>query len=189
MARPKPWQAAQDAQNALIDETIKRFGLTIESVFVPWSRSRSAREAHVSLNWVVTLRREGRAVLATDYTASYGTCPAYSAPVKDMGGRESITRNRAIREECEVGRTYRDAIPHFGAPILPEERDVIYSLVADASVLDSGSFEEWCNEFGYEPDSRSAERLYRECLAIALKLRAALSEDELRTLREAYWDF
>lgn len=56
-------------------------------------------------------------------------------------------------------------------------------------MLDSSTFEEWANEFGYDPDSRKAEVIYRACLEIALKLRNGLGEDRLRDLRELFTDY
>jgi hypothetical protein len=43
----------------------------------------------------------------------------------------------------------------------PDAADILGSLVSDSSGYDSaGSFEDWANEYGYDTDSRKAERLY-----------------------------
>jgi hypothetical protein len=73
--------------------------------------------------------------------------------------------------------------------ILPKTADVVHSLIMDASVLDSGGFEDWASELGYDTDSRNAESIYRACLEIALKLRAGLGENALSELREAAQDY
>jgi hypothetical protein len=57
------------------------------------------------------------------------------------------------------------------------------------SVLDSGSFEEWAADYGFDTDSRKAETTYRACLDIALKLRNGIGEDGLRKLQEAFQDY
>jgi hypothetical protein len=44
-------------------------------------------------------------------------------------------------------------------PTLP---DVLNCLAMDASALQS-SFEEWCGEYGYDVDSRKAEKIFRIC--------------------------
>lgn len=50
---------------------------------------------------------------------------------------------------------------------------VLDALVSDAaSYLDARSFEDWCAEFGYDTDSRTAERTYFACGEIAKKLTA-----------------
>jgi hypothetical protein len=45
------------------------------------------------------------------------------------------------------------------APKIPE---VLYSLQSDASVPDS--FDHFCEEFGYDTDSRKAEKIHQACL-------------------------
>lgn len=170
--------------------TIARLGLIVESEFVPFSKSRNAAEKHRSLNWRVTLKREGRDILTTDYSAGIAHCPAYKASVREAGGPNCILRHEAIERETETGvaTTFAPsgiAMMQRGAPILPDATDVIYSLVRDSDVLDFATFEQWAEEFGYDTDSRSAESTYRACLEIALKLRAGIGEADLSALREA----
>jgi len=48
-----------------------------------------------------------------------------------------------------------------GGPKLPE---VLDCLASDASgVLPDTSFEDWCSEYGYDTDSRTAEKIYKTC--------------------------
>lgn len=93
----------------------------------------------------------------------------------------------AVRYECEHGRPDREG--WVGAkgrgPILPDPVDVLYSLVSDASVLDYPTFEAWAGEWDFDPDSRRAEGIYRECLELALRLRGAVGEEGIRKLAEA----
>lgn len=168
-------------RNALISE----LGLTVESVFVPFSQSRNKAEKHPTLNWRVTLKRDGRDILTTDYSAGSAHCPAYKA--KTLGAQNSVDRDNAIRWECEHGRA-KLAISG-GRPILPGTIDVLYSLAMDSDVLDAGGFEQWAGDLGYDTDSRSAETTYRACLDIALKMRSGLGDDNLRRLREAFQDY
>jgi hypothetical protein len=48
-------------------------GLTMEAKFIPFSLSRNKDEKHANLNWLVTIKRNGRDVLATDYSAGKRT--------------------------------------------------------------------------------------------------------------------
>jgi len=159
------------------ERAISELGLSIRAEFVPFRHSRNAKEKMKSLNWFVTVEHKGRAVLRTDYMAGQAHCPAYSA--KGLGPRDCVMRATAISEECERGVSH-------GKKILPDTLDVFYSLVMDASVLDSGSFESWAGDFGYDTDSRSAEATYRACLDTALKLRAVIGDEGLRTLQTAF---
>ena len=205
--------------------TIERLGLTVESAFVPFSRSRNAEPRHgaekpwQSINWKVTIKRNGRDVLTTDYSAGIANCPGYTrekAPVEYVAKvyrkSDGTTRYATDRErleqfkaeltaaECESGfpmrlnQWAREPGNHFervpkSAPIMPNLADVIHSLVMDSSVLDHGTFESWAADYGYDTDSRSAESTYRDCLAIALQLRAAIGEAGLDDLRNAFQDY
>lgn len=177
-----------------IDAAAAALGLEVKAVFVPFSRSRNKAEKSPSLNWRVSLVRGGREILITDYSAGCGHCPAYKA--ERLGNPRSVMRDRAIRWECENGYPSHtmEGIDHIGRavggkPILPETRDVLYSLALDAAVLDAGSFEEWASEFGYAPDSRTAEKTYQACLKTALAIRSGLGEAGLSKLQAACQDY
>ncbi len=183
-----------DAKTRIEDAAVE-LGLTMTAVFVPFSKSRNAGEKHPSLNWLVTFHRNGREVITMDYVAGSGHCPAYRATVREMGNQNSLLRQEVIRWECEHGTPGRhngglSGVGKSGQPpILPEFADVLGCLVHDADAIDSGSFEDWADDRGYDPDSRKAEATYRACLEIALKLQAALGEEGLEKLREAAQDY
>jgi hypothetical protein len=61
---------------------------------------------------------------------------------------------------------------HKGAP---EVADVLACLISDES---SGamSFEEFCGEFGYDTDSREAERTWKSCARMSPKVRTFLGD-------------
>lgn len=173
-----------------IDRVAGELGLTMSASFVPWSQSRNAKEKSPSLNWQVTISKNGRAILSTDYDAGCGHCPASKASVKRAGSHGSVMRESMIKWECENGKAAWciesiDHISGIGKPLLPEFRDVLASLSMDSDVLDAGEFEEWASNLGYDSDSRKAESIYRACLNIALKLRASLGDDGLARLRAA----
>lgn len=179
-----------------LQATVDRLGLTVTSIFVPWSQSRNKGKKQPSLNWQVTLQKGGRDILTTDYMAGSGHCPAYKAPAKGlhgMGGPNSLIRHEAINWECEHGRTARigqgTGMTFGGAAIVPSLLDVIYSLVMDSDVLESVGFEDWASNYGYNVDSRQAEKTYRACLEIALKLRNGIGEAALAELREAFAEY
>jgi hypothetical protein len=68
----------------------------------------------------------------------------------------------------------------------PELRDVLYSLVLDASVIDEGTFESWASNYGYDVDSRKAEATYRACLEIGLQLRNIIGQEQLSKLQDLF---
>lgn len=181
-----------------IEAAIEQLGLTFEYKFVPFSQSRNKTNKSPSLNWLVTLKR-GNNSMSFDYSAGCGHCPANKLKFKPNGNMpfdyHKELMKRAIADEWEVGVAMK-VLHHSQRPydatnkkILPKDADIIYSIVLDASAIDSGSFEEWASEFGYDTDSRAAEAVYKACLDTALKLRAIIGDAGLRTLQEACQDY
>jgi hypothetical protein len=169
-----------------IEAVAAELGLTMAAKFVPHSQSRNKADKEPRLNWVVTLRVGDRVVIETDYTAGQGHCPAY----KQRGGRTAVARE-LVRWECEHGKpgfwSYGMGLvlQRSAKPILPALADVLHCLCSDADAIDYGSFEDWANSVGYDPDSRKAEATYRACLELALKLRNGLGDEKLARLRGA----
>ena len=57
--------------------------------------------------------------------------------------------------------TYRTGMGIDGQP---DASGVLYSLVLDANAFgDTGTFEGFCAEFGYDTDSRRAEKMFKAC--------------------------
>lgn len=173
---------------------IDKHGISIKAEFVPFSKSRHAandpgnRPYNRSLNWKVTLVKDGRDILTTDYSAGCGHCPSYK-----QNARWTLDYTQLIVFETEHGKTaHRPNGFSFikgGKPIMPKPLDVIHSLMLDSDVLDYSGFEGWAAEFGYDEDSRKAESIYRECLEIALKVRNGIGETAMRELQEAARDY
>lgn len=170
---------------------VASLGLTVESVFVPFSQSRNKAEKYPSLNWRVTVLRNGREILTTDYSAGSAHCPSYKHDDK------AETRHM-VAWECEHGfkasgvrwggrpEAYGATRGNVAQPIKPDSLNVLASLAMDSDVIDAGGFESWASDLGYDTDSRKAESIYRACLDIALKLRSALGDSGLQTLRNAF---
>lgn len=171
-----------------IEVVLKKMGFSITSEFVPWKHSRSSKEKVPSLNWKITLLKNGKKILTTDYTAGCAHCPSYKQNGK---GYDYI---QVINSECETGFASKFAwslnvvTVDKRKPILPEISDFVYSIVLDSDALQY-DFEDWCGNFGYEQDSRKAEKIFNECLEIGLKLNRAISSEEFEKLREIFQDY
>lgn len=205
-------------QPARLNQAIADLGLSVDSVFVPWSKSRSyteptknryavaengkrvAHPADRSLNWRVTLLHSrvgtatqgGRynvAILTTNYTAGIGHAPAYKAH-KVGTERWTVDGVKAIEHETETGRKFHPgSFVTSGAAILPDTTSVIAALVSDYSVIDYATYEEWARDMGYDEDSRKGEKVYRDSLENALRMRAALGDEGMRRLQEAAQEY
>jgi len=149
--------------------------LDYHAEFIPHSKSRNAAQ-EPSLNWRVTFTR-GR-TLTADYMQGIGHLPGYSQ-------RRTIHNVEYEKRCAESGLCAREfesqGLRKIPAPPLA---DVLQCLLMDAEAIDYGTFEEWADNFGYDSDSRAAERIYRACLETGLQLRAMLG-DKMDALREA----
>jgi hypothetical protein len=172
-------------------EALSKLGLTIKAQFVPFSQSRHKDETYKTLNWRVTVLRNDKPFLTTDYSAGSGHCPADKS--KEFA-RDSWLKTKAIEAECETGKPSMkmgdNVHTAHGKPFITlKAEDVFYSLSSDADILNYPSYGEFAREFGYDEDSRKGEAVYRACLDIGLKMRAALGEAGLQELREAFQDY
>jgi hypothetical protein len=171
--------------NEAFDALLTQHDITVTSVFVPWSQSRNKNEKDRSLNWLISIHRKGRLILTTDYMAGIGHCPSYK-----QGARWTLDYTKLIEAETEQGfaahkiQLWSQPAIDRKKPILPDTAGVIHSLYLDYTILDSSGFEDWASELGYDTDSRKAEKMYRDCLELALKIRAGFGDELIRELGE-----
>lgn len=188
-------------------EIIAREKLTIEAVFVPWSQSRNAGKKterkftdttpvlDMSLNWKIRLKHNGREIITTDYSAGCGHIPDYRFQEKSKAYHDYIL------SVCEIGKYISipknaDMFRYLNNSFLkalrikpPDSESVLYSLIMVSSVLDAGGFDNWSEDLGYDTDSREAEKIYKACLEIALKIRAGLGDKVITELQDAFTDY
>ena len=63
----------------------------------------------------------------------------------------------------------------------PNAATVLDCLASDASGVESSrGFEDWCGDYGYDVDSRKAERTFKACEKVARNLRRLLGDDYRR---------
>lgn len=194
-------------------EALAHLGLTIRAEFVPFSLSRNngktkGRERWPSLNWRVTLLRNDREIMTTDYSAGIAHCPGYNRSVPQAWDRplsfwkQSITeweiengfeatwmrfygfsakRRPATQAERNEGKREQVRIA-----IEPKPEDVVYSLLME--VVEE-PFEDWASSLGYDPDSISTKAIYDLCVDHTMRIRAAIGNEGVETLREAFQDY
>ena len=62
----------------------------------------------------------------------------------------------------------------------------LYSVLACLTKYDPGTFEDFCSEYGYDTDSRKAEKIYKAVKEEWLNVQALFNDDELEILQEIY---
>jgi hypothetical protein len=69
---------------------------------------------------------------------------------------------------------------HTGGPTL---NDVLGSLAMDAAGIENArDFQDWASEYGYDTDSRKAERTFKACQRISKKLHQFLGAEAYQAL-------
>lgn len=179
-------------EHAAIDAALLRECLTLTATFVPASRFKGDEWRATAVNFEVRITgRNDREVYAGPYAYGVGNLPGYRHDrATKLYWSEYVddARERGVWPQGGL-QTHMPGRPCGSKVPAPKLRDVMYSLISDASVLDAGGFESWAAEYGYDTDSRKAEATYRACLENALKLRAALGDTVLAELRELFADY
>lgn len=176
-----------------IQKAIDNLNLEYTAEFIP-TKQPAASVKHPQLHWKIALKRGGRH-MSVDYHEGCAHVVGYQQFHKTPC--EKRRHDEIIRTACETGvypKYTRDWVretfyyPKVKQPA-PQLIDVLYCLVQDSEVIDRGSFEEWASDYGYDLDSRSAEKTYRLCLEQSLQLRNLIGNDNLEQLKELYQDY
>lgn len=122
----------------------------------------------------VSLKREnGREYTFTfgqSLTNSKSNVPEYAIDIKKQG-----------RDLRQYKQTYAEGgVAYLSQGIPPTAYDILSCLTK----YNPGSFGDFCSEFGYDTDSRKAEKVYRGVVEEWLHLSALFNEPELDELRE-----
>lgn len=181
----------ESALAALPEGTIK-----YEATFVPYSKVSEERRRswgdgkNLFLSWTVTINGE-----RFDYSAGIGhiSNPKIRAAAMNLRGW-TIYEKEAITEWAEgrwlpLSGSVHGSRPFNKLPIdspnrqtPPDLADVIHCLVLELDSLDY-DFEEWADNYGYDKDSRKAEKTYRECREQAYRTLRALGAETAEKLR------
>jgi hypothetical protein len=90
---------------------------------------------------------------------------------------------KAVRytRESSMTVTFSMGMGHHGAE--PDIASVLDCLASDANGVDNArSFEDWAGDYGYDTDSRKAEKKYRACVSSRDKLKRFLGDALYQTL-------
>lgn len=66
----------------------------------------------------------------------------------------------------------------------PQIDDILDSLSLETMNIEEESFELWCDDFGYDSDSRKAYKIYQACLEESKHLKHLLGQEGLNELHQ-----
>lgn len=190
-----------DMNTQALPQLLESLGVTVESRYLGVQREPADKKTDepgwLHLAFAVTVKRAGRADIATPYKLGVGHVKLPAAPTWQMvdavGTRplaenilSALHRGKRVKPEydpCE--RALYDAAARAQG-LAPKPADVLHSLLMDGDAFFNGeTFEDWCENYRYDTDSRKAEAMYRACDEIGRRLARMFSPDEIAQLREA----
>lgn len=71
---------------------------------------------------------------------------------------------------------------------VPTQANVLYCLLSDMEAIEY-TFDDWCANFGYDTDSRKAEKIFHACMEEGKKLLKIFTKDQIEELREVLQDY
>jgi hypothetical protein len=116
----------------------------------------------------VTLKRGG-----AEYVFTFGQSIANSAPWMRVGSM--------CRTDYSYANHFADA-PWKQNPM--RSQPDAYTILSSLEGTNPGTFEDFCGEFGYDTDSRKAEKTYKAVVEQYLSLSRMYSQDELDKLAD-----
>ena len=187
-------------QSEIIQQWANDNGLTISSIFVPFSVSRSRNEKHKSLNYLVSIKSKTH-TLTTNYMKGNGHIEIVSKKGNNLHfsviDRDIKTLKNVI---CETGKYPYEVLSGYlyqvkrknGKPLpfpVPTIDEVLYSLNCDSDVLNYNCFAEWVDNCGLDSDSISAKKIYEACQDIASQFCKLLTPEQREELAELLQDY
>lgn len=159
---------------------LERIGVSVTSKLVDAGEAAIGRSTGKPSKWIVTVKGPAGS-FDTDYT---------------QGSAHREVRGRAT--SIGISTCPWKPVPRFPAtldgelmaqnsrPTHPKAINVLYCLALDASAA-ADTFEDFCDNFGYDTDSRSALEMYLACQEIGGKLRrAGVDMAELQRATDGY---
>jgi hypothetical protein len=90
-----------------------------------------------------------------------------------VNGAVDMSRSDRVRV---MTLTFSKGSGHNGAE--PTADEVLDCLASDAAGVENTSdFEDWCSYYGYDADSRKAEKIYKACVHQSERLKTFLGDD------------
>lgn len=98
-------------------------------------------------------------------------------------------RTYTLNGGCRTGNYSINDIQKYQSPsnkltIVKGEEPTAYDVLACITKYDPGTFEDFCSEFGYDTDSRSAEKIYKAVVKEFDNICKLFTDSEIEQLQE-----
>jgi hypothetical protein len=181
-----------------IEEKLIEYGFSIEEEFVPFSKSRNAKNAKLvtdfSANWKVKLYYKKILLFETDYSVGIGYLPSYK-----QGKKSTLDYYNLMKEQCEKGfeLKYFHALGSFsGNPKNKFKVDFvnfIYCIISDYySYLNSSDLKDFLKNFGYTEkldDTLKGIDIYKELEKQYICFSKIVPTKDMEKLEELFTDY
>jgi hypothetical protein len=119
----------------------------------------------------------GQSIINSGFYAIYGKTK-YQIPCDKLDKTKAEIR-RYVKQfyNWNFGTSHKDVIHYPKSP-------TAYDVIACLTKYDVGSFEDFCSEYGYDTDSRKAEKTYNAVCEEWLHVQKLWNDDELEELGE-----
>ena len=130
--------------------------------------------------YTISLTRGSR-----NYTFEFGQSVMKSQYYQDKIQGRTYT----LSGDCRTGNYRINDIDKYKSggnnlTLVKGEEPSLYDVLACLTTYDPGTFEDFCSDFGYDTDSRKAEKIYNAVEGEWLKVQSLFNDDELEILRE-----
>jgi len=99
----------------------------------------------------------------------------------NMGPKQPMNHYKVVIRHESGARMTTYFSTGMGWTHAPSLSDVLDCLASDAYGMES-PFESWAEDYGFDPDSRKAERIYKICQRQTIKLKSLLGDSAFEQL-------
>jgi hypothetical protein len=166
-----------------LEQFIKDNGITAEfkhdGLKTELEKNREGKkEPHTMDGWQVTLTMAGKTMQTTYRTGLGHRTPNRGKIANARGFWANKQEMEQMKQKAMMSRGGDKWLIDFCDHKTPEAQDILDCLASDSSSYDNArNFEDFCSDFGYDEDSRSAEKIYNACGAIAKELKFFLGAE------------
>lgn len=174
-----PFDTAEQARLAEIAASIEFTAVLTADDFVNGEQMNRMGQNH----WALTLVRNGYT-----YQTEYHQGAAHREWAKNINepGQLHCVKGDGVIVPMRATLFLEALLVKWTKPTKPNVLDVLHCLVMDAQAADCADFDEFCADYGYDNDSRRAEKIFNTCRDTYHQLKRMFDLEELYELFQDY---